>query len=106
MQGDAASSPIRPWGAHAPVRPPALRRRAIAPMLALTALVAGLTLALAGTAVASTGNCYSREGCTEGARSAKDFIASAGINTHLGYSQTAYWRDWPMIRDRLLELGV
>ena len=75
-------------------------------MLALTALVAGLTLALTGTAIASTDNCYSREGCTEGARSAKDFIASAGINTHLGYSQTAYWRDWPMIRDRLLELGV
>ncbi len=75
-------------------------------MLALTALVAVLTLALTGTAVASTDTCYSSEGCTEEARSAKDFTASAGVNTHLGYSQTIYWRDWPMIRDRLLELGV
>jgi len=75
-------------------------------MLALMALVAGLTLALTATAVASTNDCYSREGCTEKARSAKDFIDSAGINTHLGYSQTIYWKDWPIIRDRLLELGM
>ena len=82
------------------------RVKTTAPMPALTALVAALTLVFTGTAVASTDSCYTREGCTEKARSAKDFTASAGINTHLGYSQSIYWQDWPMIRDRLLELGV
>ncbi|HWC28276.1 MAG TPA: hypothetical protein VG474_16920, partial [Solirubrobacteraceae bacterium] len=72
----------------------------------VTALVVASLLALAGTAVASTGSCYSQEGCTENARSAADFTASAGVNTHLGYSQSVYWRNWPMVRDRLLELGV
>ena len=74
--------------------------------LRVTALVAGLTVALSGTAVAATGNCYSTKGCTETARSAKDFMASVGVNTHLGYTDTVYWRNWPMIRDRLRELGV
>ena len=70
------------------------------------ALVAGATLSLAGTAVASAAGCYSETGCTETARSAKDFTSSVGINTHLGYSDSIYWQNWPMVRDRLLELGV
>lgn len=71
------------------------------------ALVAASMLALGGgTAIASTGNCYSADGCTEDARSAEDFTASVGVNTHLGYSQSVYWQRWPMVRDRLLELGV
>ncbi|MDP8967330.1 MAG: hypothetical protein M3N04_01890, partial [Actinomycetota bacterium] len=75
--------------------------------LRASALVAASILALgAGTAGASTGNCYSAEGCLEDARSAADFSASAGVNTHLGYSESVYWQRWPMVRDRLLELGV
>ncbi|HEV2057778.1 MAG TPA: hypothetical protein VGR11_00390 [Solirubrobacteraceae bacterium] len=70
------------------------------------ALVAGSILSLAGTGVASAAGCYSQTGCTETARSAKNFTSSVGINTHLGYSQSIYWQNWPMVRDRLLELGV
>ena len=42
----------------------------------------------------------------EEARSAKGFVDSVGINTHLGYSDTVYWQQWPIARDRLKELGV
>lgn len=42
----------------------------------------------------------------EQARSAKALTDSAGVNTHLGYSNTVYYQNWPMIRDRLRELGV
>jgi len=74
---------------------------------ALAALVAGLALVGAGTAGASAGNCYSREGCTEEARSASSFVAGVGVNTHLGYSQTVYWTRWAdVILPRLKELGV
>ncbi|MDQ3849190.1 MAG: hypothetical protein M3296_01045 [Actinomycetota bacterium] len=69
-------------------------------------MVAGLILAIGATADASTDSCYSQQGCTETARGAKDFTDSVGVNTHLGYSQTVYWQSWPMVRDRLLELGV
>jgi len=40
------------------------------------------------------------------ARSAGSFTESVGVNTHLGYNDTVYWRNWPMVRDRLVELGV
>lgn len=51
-------------------------------------------------------SCAAEGAKAEPARSSKDFIASAGVNTHLGYSDTVYWQDWPMIRQRLRELGV
>jgi len=40
------------------------------------------------------------------AQSAASFTAGVGVNTHLGYSETVYWKQWPMVRDRLRELGV
>lgn len=86
-------------------RIPLLFRKA-RPVLAVAALVAGSILALGGSAVASAAGCYSQAGCIEDARSAQDFAASVGVNTHLGYSQSIYWQNWPMVRDRLLELGV
>ena len=90
----------------APIQLPCGHAR-LAPAIAVAVAVAALILTLvAGTAVAAGGNCYSQEGCVEEARSAEDFTASIGVNTHLGYSQTVYWRNWPIIRDRLLELGV
>lgn len=95
-----------------PIRAPRTRERArglrktTRSVLRVTALLAGLTVALGGTAVASSASCYSVDGCTESARSAKDFAASVGVNTHLGYTDTVYWQNWSMIRDRLKELGA
>lgn len=40
-----------------------------------------------------------------GARRARDFIDSIGVNVHLGYTDTPYW-DFDLVRSRLLELGV
>ncbi len=40
------------------------------------------------------------------ARSAGAFTESVGVNTHLGYDGTVYDRGWPVVRDRLVELGV
>ncbi len=56
--------------------------------------------------VAPAGNCYSQTGCTDYARSTTDLASSVGVNTHLGYSDTVYWQKWPLIRQRLIELGV
>ncbi len=99
------ASPIGTPRPHEPERDPRpYRKTRLA--LRMTALLAGLTVALSGTAVAATGNCYSPEGCVDNARSAKDFVASVGVNTHLGYADTVYWRNWTMIRDRLRELGA
>ncbi len=39
------------------------------------------------------------------ARSAGSFVESVGVNTHVGYTNTVYG-DWPLVRDRLVELGV
>lgn len=75
-------------------------------VLRLAALFAGLALVGTGTAGAAAGNCYSREGCTQDARSARAFVAGIGVNTHLGYSGSVYWQSWALVRDRLLELGV
>lgn len=74
--------------------------------LAFAALVVGWILALSGTAAAAVGNCYSQQGCIEEARSAEAFKASFGVNTHLGYSDSVYWQNWPLVRDRLVELGM
>ena len=84
------------------------RRRQMPPgVVRVAAVVAAWILGLGGgAAAASTGDCYSQQGCVETARSAADFTTSAGINTHLGYSDSVYWQKWPMVRDRLLELGV
>ncbi|HEV2060954.1 MAG TPA: hypothetical protein VGR11_16510 [Solirubrobacteraceae bacterium] len=60
-------------------------------------------LCLAGETQA---DCYDASGCVETAKSADAFTESVGINTHFGYTDTPYWTDWPMIRDRLKELGV
>ncbi len=40
------------------------------------------------------------------ARSAGSFVESVGVNTHVGYDDTVYGKDWPLVRDRLVELGV
>ena len=58
----------------------------------------------ASPAAASADDCDTASGCP--ARSAGSFTDSVGVNTHLGYSTTVYWQNWPMIKDRLLELGV
>ncbi len=65
-----------------------------------------LALAVAPTAGAATGDCTSSSGCTEDAQSASAFTDSVGVNTHLGYDESPYARNWPMVRDRLVELGV
>ncbi|MDQ3275558.1 MAG: hypothetical protein M3Q39_11175, partial [Actinomycetota bacterium] len=64
-----------------------------------------MALAAPSTAGAATGDCASASGCTEDARSASAFVDSVGVNTHLGYGDTAYG-NWPLARDRLVELGV
>ena len=69
----------------------------------MTSLSRGL---LAGALAALLALLGALPASAETARSAKAFTDSAGINTHLGYSDTVYWQNWPMIRDRLLELGV
>ena len=71
-----------------------------------TALAAAATLALGSAGVAAADTCYTQAGCTQSARGAADFTASVGVNTHLGYSDSVYWQNWPVVRDRLLELGV
>lgn len=97
--------PLRATGAPVLARIPLLfKRRRRAP--GVIALVAGAILSLAGPAVASAADCNSETGCTETARSANDFYESVGVNTHLGYTDTVYWKNWPMVRDRLKELGV
>jgi len=99
---------------HPPIR--ARRRRGITEIVLrggkprgaslATALAAAATLALGSAGVAAADTCYTRAGCTQTARGAADFTASVGVNTHLGYSQSVYWQNWPVVRDRLLELGV
>ncbi|MDQ3849015.1 MAG: hypothetical protein M3296_00155 [Actinomycetota bacterium] len=69
-------------------------------------LILPCLLVLFAAAPAGAADCDTQEGCIEQARSARAFIDSAGVNTHLGYSDTVYWWDWPMVRDRLKELGV
>jgi hypothetical protein len=34
------------------------------------------------------------------------FVDAAGVNIHLHYDNTIYWNQFPLIRDRLIELGV
>lgn len=81
--------------------PNGLRARSAAARLAALTV-----LALATPAGALADDCASESGCTEDARSASAFVDSVGVNTHLGYSDQVYGTAWPMVRDRLLELGV
>lgn len=79
--------------------------------LAAVAIISGavgvyMTFISQATLLAPVGNCYSQEGCVEQARSSKDFTASVGVNTHVGYGGTVYRNNWPMVRDRLIELGA
>ena len=69
-------------------------------------IAAALGLALASVGCAEADECAAPSGCTEDARSASAFIDSVGVNTHLGYDNQPYGRAWPMIRDRLIELGI
>ncbi|MDQ3586771.1 MAG: hypothetical protein M3375_00225 [Actinomycetota bacterium] len=61
---------------------------------------------MSSTAGAATGDCASSSGCTEDAQTARAFTESVGVNTHIGYDDSAYGQSWPMVRDRLVELGV
>lgn len=56
--------------------------------------------------VAASAGCEDAGGCTETAKSAQSFTQSVGVNTHLADTQTVYWQNWPLVRDRLRELGV
>ena len=40
------------------------------------------------------------------ARMADDLVESAGVCTHLTYTDKAYFKQWPVVRQRLLDLGV
>ena len=72
----------------------------------MLALALACAFALTAQSATAAGNCYSQEGCTEQARSATAFTDTVGVQTKLGWSDSVYWSRWPMIRDRLLELGV
>lgn len=74
--------------------------------LALSLAVLAVAALSAPAQVAAADPCYSQAGCTQQARSATAFTASVGVNTHLGYSDSSYYRNWPLIRSRLIELGV
>jgi hypothetical protein len=37
---------------------------------------------------------------------ADTFVDSTGINIHLSYTNTAYYTNWPLIRDSLVKLGI
>ncbi len=39
-------------------------------------------------------------------RSADEFVDSIGVNAHIPYQDTAYWTDYPLVREKLAELGV
>lgn len=69
-------------------------------------LVAALCLAVPAVGQAQTGACATAPGCVEDARSASEFTHSVGVNTHLGYDDQVYGTAWPLIRDRLTELGI
>jgi len=45
-------------------------------------------------------------GAAHQARSANDFVESIGVNTHLGYSDTAYGNYRGLLKPSLLYLGV
>ena len=45
-------------------------------------------------------------GATVRARAADEFVESAAICTHLPYTDKAYFSQWPVVRQRLLDLGV
>ena len=69
-------------------------------------LVLALCFGLPGLACAQADPCAEASGCTEDAQSAGAFVDSVGVNTHLGYDDQPYGTAWPMIHDRLVELGV
>lgn len=74
-------------------------------MAAMLLVVLGSALAAAACG-SGPDDCAGHEaGCTE-ARSSRSFIDSVGVNTHLGYNSTPYLLAWPLVRDRLAELGV
>ncbi|CAA9505042.1 MAG: hypothetical protein AVDCRST_MAG53-2298 [uncultured Solirubrobacteraceae bacterium] len=76
------------------------------PLRTVSTLGAVVTLTLASAAIASADDCAGPAGCTQEARSAGAFTDSVGVNTHLGYDDQPYGTAWPMVRDRLVELGV
>jgi len=83
-----------------------LRLLSIAALLLVVNLVAADPAPAPASVRPAIGDCYSRSGCTDRSRSARSFAAGVGVNTHLGYSDSVYWRRWPMVRARLIELGV
>lgn len=40
------------------------------------------------------------------AEKSNDVVESIGINTHFYYTNTVYWSDYTILRDRLIELGI
>ena len=78
----------------------------ISPGRAIVILVLALGFGLPSLAHAQTETCAEASGCTEDAQSAAAFVDSVGVNTHLGYDDQPYGKAWPMIYDRLVELGV
>lgn len=65
-----------------------VRRRTLAMLLA----IAGVVPCAAATA--------------QQTYAADRLVESAGVNIHLHYDNTIYWNQFPLIRDRLIELGV
>jgi hypothetical protein len=74
-------------------------RRFLLRAFALTAFVAGAALVLQQTCAAQSMN-------TEQAAQAQAFVNTAGVNTHLTYTDTPYYTAWPQIFNALQTLGV
>ena len=68
-------------------------------------VAAALVFALVAVGCAEADECAASSGCVE-AQSASAFTDSVGVNTHLGYKNQPYGTAWPLVRDRLVELGV
>ncbi len=65
----------------------------------------GLRIALVSLLAAIAGvACGTEE--AETVRSADAFVDSIGVNAHIPYDDTAYWTDYPVVREKLAELGV
>lgn len=74
--------------------------------LSARSVTVALVFAVTTGGCAEANECAAPAGCTQDALSASAFIDSVGVNTHLGYNNQVYGTAWPMVRDRLVELGV
>jgi hypothetical protein len=58
----------------------------------------------AGTFIASTSNCFAQN--AEQAASSQALVNMAGVVTHLTYTDTSYYQNWPQVFTALQDLGV